>query len=53
MEANGQLQQRVHVVRVVQGGEAQLEETVDDITTYEVCKSIARIKNRKHHECVG
>lgn len=41
MEANGQLQQTVHVVREVQGREAQLEETVDDITTEEVHRSIA------------
>ena len=34
MEANGQLQQTMHVVREVQGREAQLEETVDDIIYY-------------------
>ena len=53
MKANGQPQQRVPVVREVQGGEAQLEETVDDITTEEVHRSIAGVKNRKHHGCVG
>lgn len=36
----------------VLGEEASLEETVEEISLEEVWTNIARLKNRKLHECV-
>ena len=44
-QANGEMQQRVS--RDVSGGEAQVEENVEEITIEEVQRSIARLKSRK------
>ena len=44
-QTNGEMQQRVS--REVSGGEAQVEENVEEITLEEVRRGIARLKNRK------